>query len=126
MKVLKGLSYDPLDVKAPGWHQDFSKLKEQVKGLEVELNNAIMSSFETATLTADAFCMQEGMTHTFTHTHTHTHTQTQYRESSIHKRSTDRWVHTHVRPTYYVVQNTLYIVREHILGYKHTLDQHTM
>ena len=39
--------------------------------LEVELNNAIMSSFETATHTADAFCMQEGMTHTHTHTHTH-------------------------------------------------------
>ena len=63
MKVLQCLSYDPLDVKAPGWHQDFSKLKVQVKDLEVELNSAIMSSFETATHTSAAFSLQEAFQH---------------------------------------------------------------
>ena len=63
MQGLQGLSYDPLDVKAPGWHQDFSKLKVQVKDLEVVLNNVIMSSFESVGHTGDAFQLQEAFQH---------------------------------------------------------------
>eukprot|EP00960_Hanusia_phi_P008028 230100-Hanusia_phi.AAC.1 len=29
MEALEKLKYDPLDVKAPGWHDDYSRLKLQ-------------------------------------------------------------------------------------------------
>jgi len=63
MQALERLSYDPLDVKSPGWHQDFSRLKIHVKDLEVVLNNAIMSAFETVGHTGDAFDLQEAFQH---------------------------------------------------------------
>ena len=63
MAALERLPYNPLDVKSPGWHQDFSRLKVQVKDLEVVLNNVIMSSFETVGHTGDAFDLQEGFQH---------------------------------------------------------------
>jgi len=63
MLALERLPYDALDVKAPGWHQDFSKLKVQVKDLEVVFNNVIISSFETVSSTADAFNLQEAFAH---------------------------------------------------------------
>lgn len=63
MQLLDRLSYDPLDVKAPGWHHDFSKLKMHVKDLEVVLNNVIASSFETSAHSLDAFDLQEAFQH---------------------------------------------------------------